>query len=186
MAAKEKPAAAKAEADARCTADIVATAEQCNVDTKKLTRTGTCAQFKSSDVPFLSRRTLIVSADSNGDYLLWMDTFRFTHHPPVADSLSDHPRLLTSPGTGEYDKHKDFPCKFFFFCKEAAGKWAETPVVLSHIIYERMKERHPDFDARLEEHGLTDIKVAGEEDDPSSFTISSWKSTYMTDDKKCC
>ena len=46
-----------------------------------------------------------------------------------------------------------------------------------------MKERHPDFVGQLEEHGLTYIKVAGEEDDPSSFTGSSWKTTYKTEDK---
>nr|GEV35261.1 clavaminate synthase-like protein At3g21360 [Tanacetum cinerariifolium]GEV42537.1 clavaminate synthase-like protein At3g21360 [Tanacetum cinerariifolium] len=77
----------------------------------------------------------------------------------------------------------DFPSKLFFFCEEEPGKGGETPVVLSHIIYDKMKERHPDFVARLEEHGLTYIKVAGEEDDPSSFTGSSWKSAYKTDDK---
>ncbi|GJZ63060.1 hypothetical protein Tco_0619481 [Tanacetum coccineum] len=32
---------------------------------------------------------------------------------------------------------------------------------LSHIIYEKMKERHLDIVARLEEHGFTYIKVAG-------------------------
>nr|GEX48693.1 clavaminate synthase-like protein At3g21360 [Tanacetum cinerariifolium] len=134
------------------------------------------------DVPFLSRRTLIIRSGSNGDHLLWLDTFWFSH-PPVVDSLSDHPRLLTSPGTLEYDKDKDFPYKFFLFCKDEPRKWAKIPVLLSHIIYERIKERHSDFDARLQEHGLTDIKVAGEEDDPSSFTVSSWKSAYKTDNK---
>nr|XP_043616568.1 clavaminate synthase-like protein At3g21360 [Erigeron canadensis] len=77
----------------------------------------------------------------------------------------------------------DFPTKLVFFCEEEPGKGGETPIVLSHIIYERMKEKHPEFVARLEEHGLTYIKFAGDEDDPSSFTGSSWKSAYKTDDK---
>lgn len=46
-----------------------------------------------------------------------------------------------------------------------------------------MKEKHPDFVAQLEEHGLTYIKVMSDEERPSSFTGRSWKSTYMTDDK---
>ncbi|KAI3766535.1 hypothetical protein L2E82_16599 [Cichorium intybus] len=46
-----------------------------------------------------------------------------------------------------------------------------------------MKEKHPEFVARLEEHGLTYTKVSSEDDDPSSFTGSGWKSTYKTDDK---
>ncbi|KVI05954.1 Taurine catabolism dioxygenase TauD/TfdA [Cynara cardunculus var. scolymus] len=47
-----------------------------------------------------------------------------------------------------------------------------------------MKERHPAFVAKLEEHGLTYIKLASETDDPSSFTGTGWKTTYNTDDKK--
>ncbi|KAI3727278.1 hypothetical protein L1987_67091 [Smallanthus sonchifolius] len=77
----------------------------------------------------------------------------------------------------------DSPTKLFFFCEEEPGEGGETPIVLSHIIYEKMKERHPDFVAQLEEHGLTYIKIAGDKDDPSSVTGSSWKSAYKTDDK---
>ncbi|KAI3727277.1 hypothetical protein L1987_67090 [Smallanthus sonchifolius] len=76
------------------------------------------------------------------------------------------------------------PCKLFFFCEEEPGSGGETPIVLSHIIYEKMKERHPDFVSRLEEHGLTYIIIMSDDDYPSSFTGSSWKSAYMTDDKK--
>ncbi|KAL4583796.1 hypothetical protein LXL04_008380 [Taraxacum kok-saghyz] len=78
---------------------------------------------------------------------------------------------------------RDFPTKLFFFCDEEPGAGGETPIVLSHIIYEKMKQRHPEFVAQLEEHGLTYTKVSNEEDDPSSFTGNGWKSTYNTDDK---
>ncbi|XP_023729382.1 clavaminate synthase-like protein At3g21360 [Lactuca sativa] len=78
---------------------------------------------------------------------------------------------------------RDFPTKLFFFCDEEPGKGGETPIVLSHIIYKRMTEKHPEFVSQLEEHGLTYTKVSNEEDDPSSFTGSGWKSTYKTDDK---
>lgn len=46
-----------------------------------------------------------------------------------------------------------------------------------------MNERHPDFVAQLEKHGVTYIKLVGDEDDPSSYSGRSWKSTYKTDDK---
>ncbi|KAI3521487.1 hypothetical protein L1887_10955 [Cichorium endivia] len=78
---------------------------------------------------------------------------------------------------------RDFPSKLFFFCDEEPGKGGETPIVLSHIIYDKMKERRPEFVAQLEEYGLTYTKVSSEEDDPSSITGSGWRSTYMTHDK---
>ncbi|KAK9054728.1 hypothetical protein SSX86_025807 [Deinandra increscens subsp. villosa] len=75
------------------------------------------------------------------------------------------------------------PTKLFFFCEEEPEKGGETPIALSHIIYERMKERHPDFVAQLEEHGLNYIRMVGDEDDASTYRGSSWKSTFMTNDK---
>lgn len=77
----------------------------------------------------------------------------------------------------------DYPSKLFFFCQEAPRSGGETPIVLSHIIYDKMKEKHPDFVEKLEEHGLTYTKIMSDEDLPSSFTGSGWKSAYMTDDK---
>lgn len=59
----------------------------------------------------------------------------------------------------------------------------ETPIVLSHIVYEKMKERHPKFVKRLEEHGLIYKRVLGEKDDPSSPIGRGWKSTFSTQDK---
>ncbi|KAI7728116.1 LOW QUALITY PROTEIN: hypothetical protein M8C21_028618, partial [Ambrosia artemisiifolia] len=76
-----------------------------------------------------------------------------------------------------------FPTKLLFFCEEEPEAGGETPIVLSHIIYEKMKERHPNFVAKLEKHGLTYIKIAGDDDDPSSYTGRSWKTAYKTDDK---
>ncbi|PWA49767.1 tauD/TfdA-like domain-containing protein [Artemisia annua] len=77
----------------------------------------------------------------------------------------------------------DFPNKLFFFCEEEPGSGGETPVVLSHIIYEKMKKRHPEFVSRLEEHGLTYIKIMSDEVSSSYFGGSDWSSAYMTDDK---
>ncbi|KAJ9568456.1 hypothetical protein OSB04_004422 [Centaurea solstitialis] len=75
------------------------------------------------------------------------------------------------------------PTKLFFFCDEEPQKGGETPVVLSHIIYEKMKEKHPEFVELLEEHGLTYIKLASETNDPSTINGTGWKTTYNTNDK---
>lgn len=77
----------------------------------------------------------------------------------------------------------EFPSKLFFFCEVEPGNGGETPLVLSHIVYERMKEKHTEFVERLEEHGLLYTRVLGEDDDPSSPIGRGWKSTFLTKDK---
>ncbi|GKA31577.1 clavaminate synthase-like protein [Tanacetum coccineum] len=78
----------------------------------------------------------------------------------------------------------DFPSKIVFFCEVAPGSGGQTPIVLSHIIYDKMKKLHPEFVAKLEEHGVTYIILTGDEDQPLSSTGRGWKSAYNTDDKK--
>ncbi|KAI3766532.1 hypothetical protein L2E82_16596 [Cichorium intybus] len=78
----------------------------------------------------------------------------------------------------------DFPTKLFFFCDEEPGAGGETPIVLSHIIYDKMKEKHPEFVAKLEEHGLTYSDIAHDENDSSTFSGNGWKSAFKTDDRK--
>ncbi|CAL1378287.1 unnamed protein product [Linum trigynum] len=78
----------------------------------------------------------------------------------------------------------EFPMKLFFFCEVEPASGGETPIVLSHVVYERMKEKHPEFVARLEEEGLLYSRVIGEEDDTSSAIGRGWKSTFSTNDKE--
>lgn len=77
----------------------------------------------------------------------------------------------------------EFPAKLFFYCEVEPGNGGETPIVLSHVVYERMKEKYPEFVERLEEQGLIYTRVLGESDDPSSPIGRGWKSTFLTDDK---
>ncbi|PHT47057.1 Clavaminate synthase-like protein [Capsicum baccatum] len=77
----------------------------------------------------------------------------------------------------------EYPSKLFFFCEVEPGSGGETPIVLSHVVYEKMKNKYPEFVERLEEHGLTYIRVLGEDDDPSSPIGRGWKSTFLTKDK---
>lgn len=77
----------------------------------------------------------------------------------------------------------EFPSKLFFFCEVEPGSGGETPIVLSHIVYERMRDKYPEFVEKLEEHGLIYTRVLGEGDDPSSPIGRGWKSTFLTKDK---
>ncbi|KAK4736094.1 hypothetical protein R3W88_010355 [Solanum pinnatisectum] len=77
----------------------------------------------------------------------------------------------------------DYPSKLFFFCDVEPGSGGETPIVPSHVVYEKMKNKYPEFVERLEEHGLIYIRVLGEDDDPSSPIGRGWKSTFLTKDK---
>uniref|UniRef100_A0A1J3CRN1 Clavaminate synthase-like protein n=1 Tax=Noccaea caerulescens TaxID=107243 RepID=A0A1J3CRN1_NOCCA len=77
----------------------------------------------------------------------------------------------------------EFPSKLFFYCEIEPKSGGETPIVLSHVVYERMKGKHPEFVQRLEEHGLVYVRVLGEDDDPSSPIGRGWKSTFLTHDK---
>ncbi|KAH6832109.1 2-oxoglutarate and oxygenase superfamily protein [Perilla frutescens var. hirtella] len=77
----------------------------------------------------------------------------------------------------------EHPGKLFFFCEEEAASGGETPILLSYVVYEKMKEKYPDFVKRLEKVGLLYTRIMGEEDDPSSAIGRGWKSTFWTTDK---
>ncbi|KAK3219993.1 hypothetical protein Dsin_013963 [Dipteronia sinensis] len=91
------------------------------------------------------------------------------------------------------DQHLDFhhemaqelvpPSKLFFFCEVAPTSGGETPIVLSHIVYERIQQRYPEFVEKLEEHGLIYSVLLREDDDRSYIGGRSWKSVFSTIDK---
>ena len=76
-----------------------------------------------------------------------------------------------------------FPSKLFFFCEEEPKRGGETPIVLSHVVHERIKQRFPKFVERLEEHGAIYPLVLGAEYDPSRPVRRSWQLTFSTQDK---
>ncbi|KAK9101200.1 hypothetical protein Scep_024630 [Stephania cephalantha] len=77
----------------------------------------------------------------------------------------------------------EFPSKLFFFCEEEPGSGGETPIVLSHVIYDKMKKKFPEFVEELEAVGLVYTRVLGASDDPTSAIGRGWQSTFMTKDK---
>ncbi|KAJ9568452.1 hypothetical protein OSB04_004418 [Centaurea solstitialis] len=77
----------------------------------------------------------------------------------------------------------NFPSKVVLFCEVEPKEGGETPIVLSHIVYERMKETHPTFVALLEEHGLLYTRFISGDDDPTLPGGRGWRSTFFTNDK---
>ncbi|XP_065615634.1 clavaminate synthase-like protein At3g21360 [Quercus suber] len=98
-------------------------------------------------------------------------------------TTNDSPPDQKVPFHHEMSQVTTFPSKLFFFCEVEPGSGGETPIVLSHLVYEKMKERHPEFVERLEEHGLLYTRVIEEDDDLSSQIGRGWKSTFFTKDK---
>ncbi|KAJ9145826.1 hypothetical protein P3X46_028159 [Hevea brasiliensis] len=58
-------------------------------------------------------------------------------------------------------------------------RYGEKHLVLSHIIYERMKEKCPYFIQWLEEHVLIYTRLLGEDDDPLSPIGCRWKLIFL-------
>ncbi|KAK4590809.1 hypothetical protein RGQ29_021125 [Quercus rubra] len=98
-------------------------------------------------------------------------------------TTNDSPPDQKIPFHHEMAQVTTFPSKLFFFCEVEPGSGGETPIVLSHLVYEKVKERHPEFVEQLEEHGLLYTRVIGEDDDPSSHIGRGWKSTFLTKEK---
>ncbi|KAL9268701.1 Clavaminate synthase-like protein [Drosera capensis] len=98
-------------------------------------------------------------------------------------TANESPPLQKIPFHHEMAQVPEFPSKLFFFCEVEPGSGGETPIVLSHVIYETMKQKYPEFVQNLEEHGLMYARVLGEDDDPSSPIGRGWKSTFLTKDK---
>ncbi|EPS60477.1 hypothetical protein M569_14326 [Genlisea aurea] len=77
-----------------------------------------------------------------------------------------------------------YPSKIFFFCEVPAEERGETPIVLSHLIYDGMKKKYPEFVEKLEKYGLKYHRMVQAEDNKSSPVGRGWKSTFMTDDRQ--
>ncbi|KAK7471590.1 hypothetical protein BaRGS_00035753 [Batillaria attramentaria] len=76
-----------------------------------------------------------------------------------------------------------FPSRLFFYCDVAPPSGGQTPLALSHVVYRRMQERHPDFVHKLEQEGVRYTRVLPDGDDPTSPIGRGWQSTFQTEDK---
>jgi alpha-ketoglutarate-dependent taurine dioxygenase len=64
------------------------------------------------------------------------------------------------------------PTHLFFYCEQAPEVGGETPLLVSHHIYARVKVAHPDFMDKLERLGVRYVRVLPEYDDPTSAVIA--------------
>jgi len=78
----------------------------------------------------------------------------------------------------------NYPKIIFFYCDIPSTEGGETPLLLSHVLLEKMEQLEPQFTARLEAEGLRYIRVAPEETDFTSGVGRSWKSTFFTENKE--
>lgn len=76
-----------------------------------------------------------------------------------------------------------FPSRLFFYCDVAPSSGGQTPLALSHLVYKRMRELHPQFVDRLETEGVRYTRVLPDGDDPSSAIGRGWQSTFLTEDQ---
>ncbi|CAN0878127.1 Clavaminate synthase-like protein At3g21360 [Linum grandiflorum] len=129
------------------------------------------------------------------DFNQLVESFGFPDYPYVGGAASrtrvvgrvftanESPPDQKIPFHHEMSHVADPPIKLLFFCEEEPRSGRETPVVLSHLVYERMKEEFPEFVEKLEDEGLVSTRVLGEDDDVSSAIGRGWKSTFSTDDQ---
>lgn len=100
----------------------------------------------------------------------------FTANESPADQLI--------PFHHEMAQSKTHPGTLFFYCQKPPVEGGETPIVLSNLVYERIKEEFPEFVGELEAKGVRYVRVLPEEDDASSAIGRGWKSTFGVQTKE--
>jgi hypothetical protein len=92
-----------------------------------------------------------------------------TNESPPSEPIPFHHELAQTPFP---------PSHICFYCSinDAAG--GSTPLLRSDFVYDYLLANYPEFTEKIEKLGVKYIKVAPEEDDPSSALGRSWKSMY--------
>lgn len=94
----------------------------------------------------------------------------FTANESPADQLI--------PFHHEMAQSRTHPGTLFFYCMTPPARGGETPIVLSNLVYERVRSRFPEFVRELEDKGVRYVRVLPEHDDPSSAIGRGWRSTF--------
>lgn len=100
----------------------------------------------------------------------------FTANESPADQLI--------PFHHEMAQSKSHPGVLFFYCMQPPAAGGETPLVLSTLVYERIKSEFPAFVAELEAKGVRYVRVLPRDDDPSSAIGRGWQSTFAVQRKQ--
>ena len=77
-----------------------------------------------------------------------------------------------------------FPSHLFFFCELTPESGGETPVCLSNVAFERIKETEPSFVEELETKGVRYSLILPDKDDFSTNNGRGWQSAYLTNSKE--
>src|SRR5262245_4923575 len=150
------------------------------------------------------RNDLIAKADRHGailfrgfplatdkDFDCFVDAFKLTNFP-YYESLSNAvrvnrtPRVFTAneaPSSVTIFLHHEmaqtpiYPSKLFFFCEQPAETGGATPICRSDVLWEKLKQRCPEFARDCETKGLRYSHVMPGENDAASGMGRSWQST---------
>jgi hypothetical protein len=76
-----------------------------------------------------------------------------------------------------------YPRWIFFNCEVAAPQGGATPLCRSDVLYERIRNTHPQFADMCEEKGLRYTNVMPNDDDANSGMGRSWRSTLGVDSR---
>ena len=97
-----------------------------------------------------------------------------TNESPPQEPIPFHHEMAQTPNP---------PTHIFFFCDVEPPKGGETPIILSHRVYDNMRKNFPEFTKKVEKIGVKYRRVMPDQDDESSAIGRSWRSTFLTQDK---
>lgn len=92
-----------------------------------------------------------------------------TNESPPSEPIPFHHELAQTPNP---------PSHICFYCSVNDAAGGSTPILRSDMVFEYMIKKYPEFTDKIEKLGVKYIKVAPEEDDPSSALGRSWKSMF--------
>jgi hypothetical protein len=98
-------------------------------------------------------------------------------------TTNESPPEINIPFHHEMAQVPVYPQRLFFYCENPATKGGATPICLSNLVYEKMKQERPEFVNNLEQKGLIYTRIIPEDDDHESALGRGWKSTFQTQDK---
>jgi alpha-ketoglutarate-dependent taurine dioxygenase len=93
---------------------------------------------------------------------------------PSSENIPFHHEMAQTPHP---------PTHVMFFCAVSPSIGGETPLLVSHEIYDRLQEQFPAIMEDLENTGVKYVRVLPVEDDHSSAIGRGWKSTFLCQTK---
>lgn len=98
-----------------------------------------------------------------------------SNEAPTTSTISYHHEMGHVP---------KYPATIFFWCDVEPAEGGETPFVMSHVAYNRIKAAEPEMVERLEKEGVSYIRVCPDGDNTKSAVGRGWQATFFTNDKK--